>query len=1350
VPPIGERVIRLKVDFGTSDRDATKLKESLKDVGTGTQDASKSFLSFGQNLAKTALVITAITAASTGLYKAFQSGLMNPARWGSFGVMVQAAFEKLKVGAFGVIGVLESVHKHTTVLDHGIVAATKPLGPFISRLIDIGLSAEAASLVLGTMGGPVALRVAAGFALVAKGAATTVVSITALTYAVGALATSIGNRLETATNSWLESGLEFQKQQFGLELAVKGFGKAVDGTSTDVKKLVKDIQDIATETGVAATEIKQGANIMYEMSKVTHLTGDQINNLLKYMADFATVRGVAFTDVVYAIDQSFRGWNRAASALGLALDDASIKTEAAKQGWIDSKSAADVNIDTTLKYKSAIQGMTFALGANAAQLDILPGVLRRLNGELQQIHNQLGIGVSRYWYPYYNILLQIVSGIRNALGPGILQAIGYLTGFVGSTLQAAGAALKWGSAIVVLVSSIRLLQSAMLVLGKFTVVEQLATSFFNLGIVAKTLNFFGAAKSASALATSVGFLGQRLSTFHGIIGLVIQGVTKFATGTLLALGAALLKPLIIIGLVVGAMYLLVKAFQLIEARTQIFSKAWDALGQALEELKNIFGGAGSVLLDVLVKVFTIELIELIHATAAAIILLAAPFVVVSIAISGLIEMWYRFRKVMGGNVEAELEQAEKQTRSLEKQLGKLGSALLTVIQPSEVFGKKLDKNALAAAEVVKVMGALNEQEVAAIQKLSQAAELVGRSNIWEELSRKVLLLKNQLVSLGVIDPKEHEAAIKKLGRDTQKAQYEAIGAFIELFGKSNDVLDNELQILDKMLEANAISEEDRLAALNKVFTDKYNERNNIIRQSVQERLNIESEVTSELLRLKGNVGGAINIERETATNNIRIELENKLMEIRKSGIEVTRRSHNAEMVAVAEIVKVEKDAFDKRKAFILEFNARQTEALTATSDAQASYTEAALVSEYKVYEADKFNLERKGLLIKKETSDRIIAIKSMNLSAVESERLITLAQEKESAQRKQLAIEESEARKKAIREAGQAAQGFALGEGKSDLEIIKEKGIRRLTPAEEAQILETKKQRAEQRRIDAARNPLAFGNTGTTFSGAVDKTGYPIPTGRPTGVQGPAAPLTAVAFEEIQKLKEFRTGQRAGVSAQVAGGSLDVQEGAKQLAAIDQALGEKIKDLSDKFPQFKEIFDKFASDIASGKEETPQKTAAEQAQENQLKAIDSNTAALGLLAENIDALNASIEPFLKQLQNNPIDKRNIAQAPIDINGKKIQVDPLNPVQPPNARTSLDLLPAKANPALNPFYSTAEAAKKFPSLVDEAMLAAQDKFIERLRIMTEEGEKGIGKLGVSLYQTIIDQMDQALDEIKTRV
>lgn len=1347
MPPIGERVIRLKIDFGNSQQDAGKLQESLKGIGDNSQEASKSILSFGQQLGKTALIITGITAGVALLVKSLQSGLMNPARWGAFGAMVIAAFDKLKVGFHGLIGALEAVHKHTTIMDSGLAAVTKPLGPFIARLTDLGLAAETVALVLGTIGGPTALKVAAGFSLMAKGAGATVASITALTYAVGALATSIGNKLENATNSWLEAGLEFQKQQFGLEIAVKGFGRAADGAAIDVKKLIKDIQDISAETGVAATEIKQGVNVMYEMSKVTHLTGDQINTLIRYMADFATVRGKEFSEVVYAIDQSFRGWHRSASGLGLALDDATVKMEAAKHGWAGASDSMDANTETALRYKTALAAMTVTLGASKAQLDILPGVIRKLNGEFQQIHNQLGVGVSKYWYPYYNILLKITEVFRSVLGPNVLQAIGYISAMAGSALQAVGAIFKWGSALVILVSGIRLLQVAMAGLGKFVVIEKLAKQFFELGTVSKLLDFSGTSKSAAALAENVGHLGQRLSTFRGILGLVGEGIGKFVTGTLRTLAVAAIKPLLIMAAIAAAIWVLVKAFQVIEARTHIFSKLLAILTDAFNYLVEKIGGNKGVndVLNFFATNVLANVVAVVHLTVAAILALIIPFVALSYAVAEMLVLWNKLMLAMGGGTEQDVKIAEQTAAKLEKQLGNLGNALVDVIQPSEVFGESMKKNEAAIVEANKAAGALSEDQVAEIDKLIAKSEALDRSNIWEDLSRKVLLLKNQLSGMGVTDLKEQEKGIKKLGRETAAAQFQALAPFIEFLGKSNEAMQNELEVLDKMLEKNAVGEVERLDILNKVFTEKYNERNNIVRQSVQERINAETDLTKDLLELQGNTGGAINLEREKAENNIRIELEQKLMDIKKSGFEVSRRSKDAEATAVVQLVQNEKEAFEKRKQFILDFSSRQKDAVSDLAEAQASTTETALSDAGKVYEADKFNLERKGLLIKRELSDRILAIKSMNISAVESEHLITLAQEKEATQRKQLALEEAAARKKAIREAGSAATGFSIGAGKSDLQIIKEKGIRELTPEEEQQIQDEKKQRKEQQAIERARNPLAFGSPGSTFTGRST-----FEQGRSIFAPGPAAPLTAVGFEEVQKLRDFRTQQRAGVQAQVAGGFLTPGEGSAQLATIDQALGEKIKDLSDQFPEFTKMFEKYGQDIASGKEDVAVKTEAQKALDNQIRATDINTTALNLLSDNIKAFNISIDPFLKQLRASQPNQLNLEQKPLDVNGKKIQVDPLNPTQPPNARTGLELPEAKPNPALDPFYSSAAAAEKFPSLVDAAMLAAQDKFIERLKIMTDEGNKGIGKLGISLYQTIIDQMDTALDGIKTRV
>ena len=609
---LGNRVVNFKVDFGNSAQSADQVKTSLNKftdamktagiaitklvtvvgtlglayIGVNKILKTESWSLFTKAIKDSMIAMQAAVKGTTSFSTAFTvmgTSVMTATKQISTNMI--AGFNTLttllqtKAKAFGKM--FEVVYHDLMKVQHGAETLAGPLGK-------LAIGSTELSAVLGILGLAIlpVSKLLGGLAIAAATASGAfAAAITAMMYGAASLVSYVGRKLGELSGAWGQVGLDFEEQQYGLEVAVRAFQKATNDYSISAEDLINKIRSISAETGIAAAEIKQGVNVMFEMSRVTKLTGTQIDTLVKSMADFAIVRGVSFFDVVYAIDQSFRGWQRSASALGLTLDEASVSAMAAQHNWSLIEKQGDQSAQTFLRYKTVVEQLSLAhdAGAESARKFAF-GALRQLRGEWNTLFGTLGLGVTDVWQPLYRLLAETIKLIREGLGPEVLKLIGTFVETTSNILKVIAVIAKLTIAIVVLTSVLRLARVAWTLFtiagaGSSAILTNLAALFISLGtkipLVGKYLS------QLSVWLTAAAASGASLAT---VFGLVLRVALSLTILSIKAFLIAMAPVLAILTLLAGIGIGVVKAFSMVREESKSSEKSVKILTNLYKEL----------------------------------------------------------------------------------------------------------------------------------------------------------------------------------------------------------------------------------------------------------------------------------------------------------------------------------------------------------------------------------------------------------------------------------------------------------------------------------------------------------------------------------------------------------------------------------------------------------------------------------------------------------------------------------------------------------------------------------------------------------------------------------------------
>lgn len=1288
---LGERVIRFRVDFGSAKEDTQKVSKQFDDIASSADKAQGTIQKAIGLFAKFAAVAATAAAGFVGIRL-----LLNTDLWTKFAGVVSksvdlltkfvsgtagfekvkdlfeklnvtvsnlaraltekaiAAWEKFKVSASGTGKVLEEVYHKFELIEFGALGLAGPLGKLTMSLSTVGGVSGIAALGLGALGAPFA-GLAAKISAFSLGA---VAAIQAVIFAIGKLIQASGNKLAEAANSWLETGIEFEKQQFGLEIAVRGFQKATKDFSISADDLVGKIRRISAETGIAAQEIKQGVNVMFEMSRVTNLTGNQIDTLISSMADFATVRGVSFLEVVYAIDQGFRGWYQSANALGLTLDDNSVKMADAQHNWSATATSANDLTQSTLRYKTALEQMSFAQGAAAESADkILAGAMRKLQGEINLMHGLLGQGVTQFWLPFYQILGRTASLINTSLGDSMLKFIGQLTAVAGVALQTIGFMIKWVSIIVSATAAFGIFKIVVGSFGAAVGILGSVISSLTLGVAALSATHFPLlANMLTNVGARVTALTTGVGSFSSVLLKVGTTIASFVTSSITGLLSAIAPILVKFAVWTAVIYLTIEGFKYLERETGILSETFALF-------KEIFTSAFSnvQLLDFfkdrlkeLTSIFSVALIIGVNAFAVVLGGLAGIFLVLAQAIDGVI---YRFKAFSGMLSEEDTQRFEERAQRYEIALSKLGgfienTAVRTWDQLTKVVeesGRSIGNASGSTSEAIRDMQnataeagkraaetlgdilykriQLNQQQVEAAQNASKLARETDRLNVAQTLELdlyKDFLTKNKQLLTANDQDFTLVGRLVQLKIDQQRQeQLNALQNFERLLGMEEKFEKERIGIAIRAIPKDLITEKERQDLLTKSLQEFETKRVRIVKDAAQSRRDAELNVRSQIATVQGNVPASIQLDRERNLLNINYDLEKKLEDIKMSNIRVEQRSAEAVKEANAKIIGVEINTYNARKQMILDLYEKKKSAVNELIDLEYSTADEYYKLMGQQYTAESVNFDRRRDLAKLEVQERILQVREMSVSAADKEHFITLAFQKESAIRRKIILEEAAARKRAIAEAAGASRSASpFFNEKSDLEIIQDNDLRRITPEENKQISEEKVNRELGKQIERIRTPLSR--------------------------------FSLVAIDELNKIQDEYNKIQQGYRAALDGQKISSERASFEIGAVNQVFSQRLMEAGGKFSGSQDIFRNAAANLPGGVQSRESlEEPSQRAQRMQTEVTQLNTQALMDLTKELQILSGKTQA---DVSGSPTSAKNLG---IDANtfNQKVNGEP---------------------------------------------------------------------------------------------
>lgn len=310
---------------------------------------------------------------------------------------------------------------------------------------------------LGALPG-VAGVVGAAFGSLASISSLVTIGIGLLVDVVGKYVYGVGAALSNSLTEQLHIANQYQREMFGLKVAVDGYVKATGDASVSTEVFREDINALARSTTITRQEMAQATLIMLDMSRVTGLSATQIRALQKSAADFAAVTGQDFLTVIYGIDQALRGFPRVAAGMGLALHEAELANTEFVRSLGKSADALTQVERATAFYHLILEKMAFTHGQSArAAVETYEGALKALQARLQIVHQEIGTGVQKVWQPIIVAMYKLSTVIDTELSAKLLNVLGTMGSLAAPILKVIGLTIEWSAKILLLTVGLKVL-----------------------------------------------------------------------------------------------------------------------------------------------------------------------------------------------------------------------------------------------------------------------------------------------------------------------------------------------------------------------------------------------------------------------------------------------------------------------------------------------------------------------------------------------------------------------------------------------------------------------------------------------------------------------------------------------------------------------------------------------------------------------------------------------------------------------------------------------------------------------------------------------------------------------------
>lgn len=429
---------------------------------------------------------------------------------------------------------------------------------------------------------------------------------------VGGVIKRVGTGLVSASQKAADTFVQFESSAFAFNRTLEKFNEEFGDTIGTTESWNKTLQDLRATTSVSTRQLQLMATEVIEVGSRLGFTEEQLKNIINVSIDYAKANKRDVIDSLNAVIGGLNGMGQGARNMGIFLDDATVaqinfgKETSRNISGLNIVEKAQLRYNALLKQYHPIAGLASAAGATLAERQKL------LKAAFTDFNAVLGKG-AEIIEQQLNRPLEFLVKIFRQLPDGLVSTAGFFQALIGRLLQFIGIVLQSIFTVGLLLSTFKGLNAllasasvqrafaAQLPLINKSIIDIIAslgianTRIKSLADVAR-IAFQGALISIKSAVA--GLLGLETAaqltarTFITSLGTrAVQALVLLRNGILAASKAFLAflaNPVVlIITAIVGAIYLLFRALEVIEEKTGFFAGIWRGLSKSLKETTEI-------------------------------------------------------------------------------------------------------------------------------------------------------------------------------------------------------------------------------------------------------------------------------------------------------------------------------------------------------------------------------------------------------------------------------------------------------------------------------------------------------------------------------------------------------------------------------------------------------------------------------------------------------------------------------------------------------------------------------------------------------------------------------------------
>jgi hypothetical protein len=529
------------------------------------------------------------------------------------------------VAAAGILAVSSSVVRSFA---GAFIASSRNIFGLAENLIILGASSGSAALALGALG-PAGAAASSFFGAISLGSAVAVSGLTFLISKFGSFLTFVGDGFVNLSKKAVEAFTAFEQSETVLINIVRNFNVVTNNAIGTTDAWTTKINELSRELGIAKSSLNAASSEIIQVASRLGLNEEQLQKLLRVSAEYAAINKKDVLQTTIALVSALNGNSQAALQYGLKLGEASNIAFAFKKGVDENFRSLTENEKVQIRFNNLLSQFQGVAGVAAATSSTLASQNERLKNNLNDLSVAYGRGAAivENW--------QIANFLANkaveSVSENVIAATGFIGALGGRILQGIGIFTKYALTIFTVVRGYQIL-NLLLVDGLSVLLKTAAAQ----SLLNKNFEILGGSFASFVSQATKG--NAQLTTFNGLVrglGAVLQSrgaaIFTFITGlnvasislkeisgallvrvsaafqflasSIATVGIALAPFLLKLGLISAGLFLIVKAFQLVDQQTGIFSNLFSSLKSIFEGFLQASSGVAAVLGQVLKPIF---------------------------------------------------------------------------------------------------------------------------------------------------------------------------------------------------------------------------------------------------------------------------------------------------------------------------------------------------------------------------------------------------------------------------------------------------------------------------------------------------------------------------------------------------------------------------------------------------------------------------------------------------------------------------------------------------------------------------------------------------------------------------